>query len=121
MVAPPKIKYLGNTHIIICEYLPTPSCNEGFLISLFHLRWWIYDISIPREFTPRYYDATLDSHDQDLSAFRDKGKNRYLEAVARLDDLHIKLPRQQFNQLVNQLTAFQVNVASSHAAFHKNL
>ena len=62
MVAPAKIKYLGNTHIIICEYLPT---------------------------------STLDPHDQDSSAFRDKGKNRYLKAVARLDDLHIKLSYQR--------------------------
>ena len=40
---------------------------------------------------------------------------------AKLEDLHNNLPRQQADQLANQLATFEVNVTSSHAAIQKNL
>ena len=109
-------------YLLPCRHLLFRAYNEGFSISLllFHPRWWIDDILTLREFTSRYYDETLDLHDQDPSTFRDKGQNRYLEAVAHLDVLHTNLPRQQADQLANQLNTFQVNVTSSHAAIQKN-
>ena len=110
-------------YLLPCRHLLFRACAEGFPIplSLFHPRWWIDDVPTPREFTPRYYDETLDPHDQDPLVFQSKGKNRFLEAAAQLEELHTKLPRQQADQLANQLATFQVNVASSHAAIQKNL
>ena len=109
-------------YLLPCRHLLFRACDEGFPIpqSLFHPRWWIDDIPTPRTFTPRYFDETLDPFDADPSAFRDKAKSRYLEATAQLDNLHNKLPRQQADQLANQVAIFQVNVASSHAAVQKN-
>ena len=78
-------------------------------------------ISTPRIFTSRYFDETLNPYNIDLSAFRDKATNRFLEAAAKLDDLHNKLSRQQADQLTNQIVTFQANVASSYAAIQKNL
>ena len=97
--------------------------REGFPIlqSLFHPRWWIDDIPAPRSFVPSYFNETLDPDDADPSTFRDKARNRYLEATAELDNLHNKLPRQQADQLANQVATFQVNVASNHVAIQKNL
>ena len=110
-------------YLLPCRHLLFRACDEGFPIpqSLFYPRWWIDDIPTPRTFIPRYFDETLDPSDADLSAFRDKAKNTFLEAAAQLDDLHNKLPRQQANQLANQLATFQINVASNHTAIQKNL
>ena len=111
-------------YLLPCRYILFRVCDQGFPIplSLFYPRWWINDDSpTPREFVPRYYDESLDPHDQHPSAFRDKAKNKYLEAAARLDDLHKHLPRQQADQLANQMATFEANVSSNHAAIQKNL
>ena len=110
-------------YFLLCRHLLFRACNEGFFISLslFYPRWWINEVFTLREWTPCYYDETLNSYDQDPSTFRDKGKNRYLEVVAQLNDLYIKLFRQQTDQLINQLITFQVNVVNSHKTIQKNL
>ena len=78
-------------------------------------------MSTSRTFTPRYFDETLDSHDADSLVFRDKAKNKYLEAATKPDDLHKTLPRQQADQLANQITTFEVHVVSSHVVIQENL